>query len=307
MTDVAVIVPAYQAAREIGAALASIAGQTTQPAEIVVVDDGSTDGTAEAARRWEHLLPLTVLRHAETRGAGAARRSAIAASRSPLLALLDADDVWLPGHLATLLEGYHQHGGVITSDAYRWQPAKGMLRATHHDRNPVPSPSRQTREILRRNFVFVGSLFARSSYEAVGGFRDGIAEDWDLWIRMIRGGARVHATGRPTVFYRLSPSSVTNRPDVIDGYITVLERVLVEAASGRERAVASGTLMRMRARRHLARAHAAAARGDRQGARVEGGAALSGPGRIKVEAFGLRAFPRMSFHLGQALRHRYWG
>lgn len=307
MTDVAVIIPAYQAAREVGAALASVASQSTQPSEVVLVDDGSTDGTAEVARRWEHLLPLTVLRHVETQGAAAARRNAIAASKSPLLALLDADDVWLPDHLATLIDAYVAHGGIVTADAYRWLPASGLLRTTHHDHNRVPALGRQADEILRRNFVFVGSLFSRNSYQCAGGFRDGIAEDWDLWIRMIRGGARVHATGRPTVLYRLSPSSVTNRPDVIDSYVVVLERALAEAASEREKWVAAASLRWMRARRHLFRAQAAADRGDRRLAQAEGAAMNGGPIRMKAEAFGLRMCPRMSSLVGRALRRRYWG
>jgi glycosyltransferase involved in cell wall biosynthesis len=306
-SDVAVIIPAYQAAREIDATLASVARQTTQPTEIIVVDDGSTDGTSAVARRWEPLLPLTVVRHDATQGAAAARRTAIAASRSSSLALLDADDVWLPSHMATVLDAYRKHGGIVTADAYRWEPAKGVLRATHHDRNPVPPSGRQAQEILRRNFLFIGSIFSRSDYDAAGGFRDGIAEDWDLWIRMVRLGATVHTTGRPTVLYRLSPSSVTSRPDAIDGYIAVLERALAEAGSDQERKVVAGSLRWIRARRHLARAQAAAARGDRPGTRTESAAAFDGPARMKIEALGLRTFPRAASCVGRTLRHRYWG
>ena len=100
--DVSVIVAAYQAAGTIGRALRSIAGQTLKPREVVVVDDGSSDGTFEAAESEApnmNGIELRVFKTWENHGAGAARNRAIAESREPTLAFLDADDEWLPEKL----------------------------------------------------------------------------------------------------------------------------------------------------------------------------------------------------------------
>src|SRR5205814_2076225 len=104
MTAVAVVIAAYRAAPFIDAALASVAGQTRMPEEVVVVDDGSDDGTFEIASTWSAVLPLTVIRLTTNSGPAAARAAAIANCRSPLIALLDADDVWLPNHLAAMVD-----------------------------------------------------------------------------------------------------------------------------------------------------------------------------------------------------------
>lgn len=301
-SGVVVVVPAHQAAGQINAALASVVAQTVLPSEVVVVDDGSADATFEVAQRWKQILPLTVLRHDRSHGAAAARRTAISASQSPLLALLDADDVWLPDHLASLLENYASSECIVTADAYRWVPGKRLLRKTHRDLEPVPATDRQAEEVLRRNFVFIGSLFSRVAYEGAGGFRDGLAEDWDLWIRMVRRGAVVRTTDHATVLYRLSPTSTTSQPDVLDSYVEVLERALAEAESEREREVVASSLPRMRARRHLVRARAAVSRGDWTAVRAE---AMDGPARMKAEALALRACPRLSLRLGRAVRRRY--
>src|SRR5581483_10965231 len=99
---IAVVVPAWNAAATIDDALGSVAGQTLLPAEVVVVDDRSTDATASLAKAWADRLPITVVSAAARSGPAGARAEAVAASSSPLIAFLDADDVWLPDHLATL-------------------------------------------------------------------------------------------------------------------------------------------------------------------------------------------------------------
>lgn len=305
---VVVVVPAFQAAAFLHTALASVAGQSIAPEEVVVVDDASDDGTAEVARRWASVLPLTVIRQVENTGPAGARRRALESSISPLVALLDADDVWRPDHLSSLLACWSVHGGIATSDASRWSPDHSFRRRTHRRHFPVPPPAEQHREILRTNFVFVGSLFARADYDAAGGFRDGYsgAEDWDLWIRMIRNGVRVQSTGLTTCMYRLSPGGLSAGPAIFEVYLAVLETARAEAMDQWERDELSLSIGRQRARRDLALAHRAARAGDAGGARAFARRAWGGPRRIRAEAAALLAAPSAAVRLGDALRQRYW-
>lgn len=87
--SISVVVPAYNREQYLAAAIASIKGQTTPAAEIIVVDDGSTDGTARIA----HGLADVVIEH-ENAGVGAARNTGIAAAKGEFLAFLDSDDLW---------------------------------------------------------------------------------------------------------------------------------------------------------------------------------------------------------------------
>jgi glycosyltransferase involved in cell wall biosynthesis len=97
--SVSVIIPVYNCESFLQEAVESALDQTYPPLEIIVVDDGSTDGTAEVARK----LPVTYLRQ-ENAGVSAARNLAISHSKGDLLGLLDGDDVWLPEKLAVQVE-----------------------------------------------------------------------------------------------------------------------------------------------------------------------------------------------------------
>ena len=88
-----VVIPAWNAAATIGECIASIAGQSVPPREIIVVDDGSTDDTAAVAAAAHPLVRVIAQ---ENRGCGAATSAGFAACGFPWLASLDADDVWLP-------------------------------------------------------------------------------------------------------------------------------------------------------------------------------------------------------------------
>jgi hypothetical protein len=134
------------------------------------------------------------------------------------VAVLDADDYWMPDHLATMHQIWDRSGGLISARALVWVPGVGTRISSRHNEDPPPSRL-QPREILVRNFVFVGTLYAKAAYEAAGGYRPGLrgTEDWDLWIRMIRAGARVRRPGHPTYVYRLSESSLSSDGRLVNG------------------------------------------------------------------------------------------
>ncbi len=104
---VSVVIPARNAARFLEEALASALAQEGGPVEAIVVDDGSTDGTAEIAER----MGVRVLRR-EHGGIGAARNRGVEAARGELLAFLDADDVWPEGKLAAQRRALEADAGV---------------------------------------------------------------------------------------------------------------------------------------------------------------------------------------------------
>ena len=109
MLDIPVIIPAFNAARTIGVAIESAALRA--PAEIIVVDDGSLDCTAEVARS----LPGVIVQTIPNGGPATARNVGISAAGSEWIALLDADDWWLPGKLARQLEEAEPDVGLITT------------------------------------------------------------------------------------------------------------------------------------------------------------------------------------------------
>ncbi len=94
--SISVVIPAYNAAAFVGEAVASVLGQTRQPDEIIVVDDGSTDGTAALVRR---TYPSVIVLEQPNSGVSIARNNGLDAARGDWVAFLDADDVWAPTKL----------------------------------------------------------------------------------------------------------------------------------------------------------------------------------------------------------------
>lgn len=200
-TSIAAVIPAYNAEEHIAAAIASLQAQTAPPQEIVVVDDGSRDGTADVAER----SGARVLRRANG-GPAAARNAGIAATSSAWVALLDADDICYSNRLEReQAETGDERVGVVFS------------RHRVPGKNPPPPPDQVDFEVLwRRNCVPTSTvLLRRVAWEQAGGFDEDRAligvEDYNLWLRLAHAGWQFRPIQEELVEYRPTPASLTNQ------------------------------------------------------------------------------------------------
>lgn len=292
--DVTVMVCAHNAAHTIGATLASIAGQTIKPAAVIVVDDGSTDETSSVVEHWNGRLPIELVRLDPNRGVAAARITAMDHTTTDLVATLDADDVWLPDHLTTMLATFARAPGIVAAQPLEWIPGIGVaLRGD--PRQNVPPPAAQLRVLLHHNFVFSGTLFTRADYERIGGYRADLAvgEDWDLWIRLVRTGISVTSTDHPTLLYRLTAESLSSGYSSAPSDVQVMQLALDDAADAREHNWARRGLHRMKARLALSEALEHARAGNTRAARRAAAHAVPGAPRVAMQAAVLMVMPRL--------------
>jgi glycosyltransferase involved in cell wall biosynthesis len=241
---ISVVIPAYQAEPYLSGALASVATQTCLPDEVLVVNDGSTDRTAEIARSWSDQLPVVLIDKPVNEGLGMARKSAIAQASNELIAQLDADDIWLPDHLELLHRTYEGTGCIASARTITWFPGEGIHIGASAE---IPPRTKQRLAIFERNWLTAAALFDRTTYQRCGGYSDlRQIEDWDLWMRMLESGAWVVRAPYPTVLYRQRPGSLSAGAP-IEPLITVLE-LHKAGADSQTRAVIDRTLRRYRAR-----------------------------------------------------------
>ncbi|HEY2908078.1 MAG TPA: glycosyltransferase [Vicinamibacterales bacterium] len=205
MPAVSVIMPAFNVESYIGEAIESVLAQTYTDWELVLVDDGSKDGTRAVAERYRAANPdrIIVVSH-ENRGLAAARNSALRVARGSVFALLDSDDIWEPGFLAAQMRLLDEHPDVaiVTGNATTLGGAlDGQPARPTDDRRPPLDLA----EILRdETSVFIMSIFRREVVHRIGGFDERFRtnEDYDFWVRAASAGFRFIRNPKPLAFYR---------------------------------------------------------------------------------------------------------
>ena len=186
------VVPAYNAAEFLSATLDSVLSQTYREMEIIVVDDGSTDGTAAVAEQYVQRDSRVRLIRQENAGVGAARNAALAVAQGKYVAPIDSDDVWYPEKIAAQV-AVMEAGGEELGFTYCWSKKinhKGVVTS-------LSPPSEVAGNVLNllvfRNFLHNASvpLFRSSALQKVGGYvtraeqKGGQGcEDWEITVRI---------------------------------------------------------------------------------------------------------------------------
>ena len=220
---VSVVVPAFQAADTIEPTLESIRAQTWTNWEVVVVDDGSSDRTSELVSAWAERDPRIRLVVGAHQGVSAARNVGIEAARHDLLLFLDADDEISPLHLERLV-------GSLAADPEAGAAYSQWVRVAG-DGTAAPgitcTRSGDLFDLLGKasQFPIHSCLVRRRCLDQVGLFDPSLktGEDWDLWQRVARTGARFISIPDPSARYRMRPGSASMDPRqmLIDGLLVL--------------------------------------------------------------------------------------
>jgi glycosyltransferase involved in cell wall biosynthesis len=192
MTLVSVIVPVWNRAHTIASAIDSVMAQQLPAGgslQVIVVDDGSTDDLIGALRPYG--TGVTTIRHARNAGAAAARNTGMGAARGDYVALLDSDDVWLPGKLTAQIDVMRKSNWPASCTAYYLsRPGRAEIVSPLYEAGPIG-----LEDLVWGCFVSPGStlMFERAVFGEIGAFDTGLQrlEDWDWLLRY----ARRHALG----------------------------------------------------------------------------------------------------------------
>ena len=208
---VSVVVPAYGHRDFVRATLESVFAQTYPDVEVIVVDDGSPDDTADLVRPLVAAGRVRLVSQAN-QGQGAARNRGLAEARGELVAFLDDDDLWPPEvverHVAALRA--EPEAVLVYGDYVRLRP-DGTL--TERWEEPRPSGDAYDGFRLRNHMISPGQALMRTeAVRAVGGFDASIrgSDDWDLWLRLARRGPFVHER-RVALHYRDHATNASRR------------------------------------------------------------------------------------------------
>ena len=294
--DVSVVIPAYNSEGFIAETIDSVYAQTVLPAEVIVVDDGSTDGTSSLLGQLAGRLPATFRWVTQKNGGEAsARNLGVRLATGRFVAFLDHDDLWHPEKLARQLDQFaadpelsvsftaltlvpyeraddgslRPHGGLRgAAGPLREVPERGV-QYLHKSWDPDPQPMLQ--ELMSHSPIGSAStvLVRREALDRVPGFSESrpISDDWLMWLNMAAAGSRFGHVPEALVEYRWHESNLSGyRLRRMNSHCAAFDQFLATNELPRR----TRRQLRLRwwcAHRHLIAAIAEAQAGDGAGAR----------------------------------------
>lgn len=289
---VSVVIPAYNAAPFIEKTLDSVRAQTFCDYEIVVTDDGSSDGTHAVVERYfeRHRLAGRCLRQ-QNKKIAAARNTALRAAEGALIALLDHDDLWYPQKLEKVMAAFDRHPeadlvghhiNVTKNGAIAWTARKGPALPRMYD----------YLLLVGNALAPSATVFRREKALSIGGFRENpefnTVEDYDFWMRFSEV-ARYHFLDEALAEYPLVENSASSRVEYHHANLEALLRDHFARRFGPN----PGPLARLAMRRRLAAVYRSAASKS-----IESGASRQTQARYIAKM--LREFPLDPKNLARA-------
>jgi glycosyltransferase involved in cell wall biosynthesis len=223
MPEVSVVIPTRDRSRLLALTLHSVCWQRGVDLEVVVVDDGSTDDTAETVAAFADPR-IRLVRQPVAQGVSAARNRGIAEAQGRWVAFLDDDDLWAPDKLVRQLEAARGTGRAwVYTGAVNVDQRQRIL-----DGGPPAPPERVIERLGRYNAVPAGAsnvVVRADALARAGAFDIGLRnnEDWDLWIRLARLGPPAWVC-RPLVALRVHPGNASRNMDRMLQELDVIER-----------------------------------------------------------------------------------
>lgn len=223
---VSVIVPVYNTAAFVAEALDSILEQTFSDYEVLVVNDGSPD-TELLERVLEPYAGRIRYLRQENAGVSTARNNALAVARGRYVAMLDSDDRWHPEYLASQVAVLEADPSVhvVYPDALRFG---GGPELRYSEQYPVGGEITFGRVLARERQVYGGVTARTDAIVAAGMYDTGLrmAEDFELWLRILHRGGRIVYNDRVLAYYRYRPGSHTaSTRAMLDNLTRVLDKV----------------------------------------------------------------------------------
>lgn len=211
LPGITIVIPSLNQGAFVEAAITSVLGQQAPGVELIVMDGGSSDGTAEVLAKYQHALTRSVSQ--PDRGPASALNAGFHTAGGEILGWLNADDFLLPGSLDTIRSAFasRRDADVISGHGYFALPdgRRGLpLFSDRFDRQRF----RYGACVLLQPATF----FRRSAFERAGGFPESGRVCWDmeLWAAMARSGATFATIDAHLAAFRLHPRSITGRADL---------------------------------------------------------------------------------------------